>query len=176
MASIFIGFAITSIIQTFGFILDRLGFLSLRASILWRSISSVLFGIFFCIAGLGHFDAELTKKLYLPMMPPFIPYQFHTFINTISGLVEIIVGLATLVFVVTGNKYGQEVTAIAALVVLLAVFPANINVALNPHLQKLIGHTQTFANVRLLIQVTFAIWASWPLFPFKNIRSTSGIE
>ena len=107
-------------------------------------------------------------------MPPFIPYQLHNVINTISGLVEIIVGLATLVFVVTGNKYGQEVTAIAALVVLLAVFPANIYVAFNPQLQKLIGHSQTFADVRLLIQVTFAIWAAWPLFPIKNIRSTSG--
>jgi uncharacterized membrane protein len=175
MASVFVGFALTSFVHTVGIILERNNLLPLAVSIRWRFLGAITFGIFFVIAGIAHFDGVLTEKLYLPMMPPFIPYNLRRFMNTLAGIIETIIGFASLIFAVTQSHQYLSYTALASLLVLFAVFPANIYVAMSPRTQNLIGHSQEFANVRLLIQVTFALWAAWPLLQIKGVRSSGGV-
>jgi len=89
MASVFVAFALTSFVHTLGIILERNNLLSLLVALRWRTLAAITFGIFFVIAGFGHFDEKLTERLYLPMMPPFIPFSFRRFVNSLSGLLEI---------------------------------------------------------------------------------------
>jgi len=174
MASVFVAFALTSFVHTTGIILERNNLLSLLVVLRWRTLAAITFGIFFVIAGLGHFDEKLTERLYLPMMPPFIPFSLRRFVNSLSGLLEITIGISSLIFAVMHNQRGLSYTALSALVVLLAIFPANIFVAMSPRVQEKTGQSQEFANIRLFIQITFALWAAWPLIQIKGIRNNGG--
>lgn len=174
MSSIFVAFALTSFVHTIGILLERNNLLSLLVALRWRSLAAITFGIFFIIAGLGHFDEKLIERLYLPMMPPFIPFSLRRFVNSLSGIIEITIGIASFIFAMIHNQRGLSYTALAALFVLLAVFPANIYVALSPRVQEKTGQSQEFANIRLFIQITFALWAAWPLIQIKGIRNNGG--
>ena len=72
------------------------------------------------VAGLGHFGAP---KVYEAMMPPWLPG--HRALVLISGLFEIILGLG-LMFEQT-----QRIAAWGLIALLIAIFPANVHMALN---------------------------------------------
>jgi len=84
------------------------------------------------------------------------------------------IGIASFIFAVMHNQRGLSYTALAALFVLIAVYPANVFVALSPRVQEKTGQSQESANIRLFIQVTFALWAAWPLIQIKGIRNNGG--
>jgi uncharacterized membrane protein len=82
--------------------------------------SRILLAVFFVFAGVMHF---LKPRAYLAIMPPYIPEPLA--MVYISGACEIMGGLAVLV-------PALRVWAGYGLVALLiAVFPANIHMALN---------------------------------------------
>jgi len=66
-------------------------------------------------AGINHF---INPAFYLKIIPPALP--FHQWINWISGAAEIILGVALLF------PYYQSLAAWGIIVLLIAIFPANV--------------------------------------------------
>ena len=96
-------------------------------------------GIFYIFAGSMHF---IKPGIYLKMMPKILPY--HLPLVYISGVAEILCGLGFLF---------QETRTVAAwgtILLLIAVFPANINMAMNP---ELFGVSPWVLYLRLPLQL-----------------------
>lgn len=74
---------------------------------------------FYVVAGLNHFR---DPAFYLPMMPPYLPW--HHELVWLSGAAEVGLGLALLVPAL------RRVAAWGVIALLVAVFPANLHVAL----------------------------------------------
>jgi len=85
-----------------------------------RTIALWMLALFFMAAGLNHF---LNSAPYLSMMPPYLPCP--NALNIISGVAEIAGGLGIL-FPPVRLPAGWGL-----IVLLAAVFPANLNVALH---------------------------------------------
>lgn len=81
-----------------------------------RSISRWLIGGFFVIAGIAHF---VTPALYLPLMPPYLPWPMA--LIHLSGAAEIAGGVGLLI------PKLRRAAAWGLMALLLAVFPANIH-------------------------------------------------
>src|SRR5215207_5143840 len=83
----------------------------------------ILFGIAFVFAGLNHF---LNARYYVDIMPPYVPLQWE--LVYISGVFE--VGLGAMVAL----DYKTVLAAWGLIALLVAVYPANIHMAVNPQL------------------------------------------
>ena len=111
----------------------------------------------FIIAGISHF---LFIDLFLKVMPPYIP--FHRECVLISGLIEIISGMALCI------PSFRTLTAWILILLLLAVYPVNIHVALNPNI---------FTDSRIFIFIIYLrlplqfvlIGAIWHLYIRKKL-------
>ena len=75
--------------------------------------------VFFIVAGANHF---LTPKIYLGMMPPWLPWPEA--MNAISGAAEMLGGIGLVV------PRTRRLAAWGLIILLVAVFPANLHVAL----------------------------------------------
>ncbi len=106
-----------------------------------RTFASRMLGLFFVAAGANHF---LNPAPYLSMIPPYLPNP-HA-LNVISGAAEIAGGLG-IIFAPT-----RVVAGWGLLVLLVAVFPANINVAV---------HGWKGENI--------APWLLWARLPFQPL-------
>ncbi|MBK5111160.1 MAG: DoxX family membrane protein [Thermoleophilia bacterium] len=113
----------------------------------------LLLGVLFILAGALHF---IQPRSYLAMMPPWIPR--HDEAVAVSGVAEI-VGGAALLSGRTARFGGAWLVA-----VLVAVFPANIHMALNPdQIRGLDAENPTTRKLlwlRLPLQ-PLAIWLVW---------------
>ena len=85
-----------------------------------RKVSLVLLAVFFFVAGVNHF---LNPGVYLTMMPPYLP--FPEALNYLSGAGEMAGGLGILV------PRLRWLAAWGLIALLVAVFPANVHLALN---------------------------------------------
>lgn len=103
-------------------------------------------GLSFALAGLYHF---INPAFYLRMMPAYLPW--HLFLVYLSGFFEAALGLLLLV-----PKYTRY-AAWGLIALLFAVFPANVNMALNPQLFPDI--TPAVLWLRLPLQVLLVAWA-----------------
>lgn len=104
------------------------------------------FGLLFVIGGLYHF---VNPSLYLRMMPSYLPW--HLFLVYLSGFFEVALGL--LLFV---PRY-TRLAAWGLIALLVAVFPANVQMALNPQLFPDIAPAVLW--LRLPLQAVFVYWA-----------------
>ena len=112
-----------------------------------------LLALFLVIGGFNHL---MNPAFYLAIMPPALPNP--EWLNVISGLAEILLG----VFVLEPRVRVLAAWGIIAL--LIAVFPANMYVALEnvglPTGEP--GSGNAVANwVRLPFQALFILWAWW---------------
>lgn len=107
-----------------------------------------ILGVAFILAGVNHF---LDTVFYLNIMPPYLPW--HLFLVYISGVFEIALGLLLLI------PRSQRIAAWGLILLLVAVFPANIHMALNTHLYPEID--PAFIYLRLPIQFLIIGWAFW---------------
>lgn len=98
-------------------------------------------------AGIYHF---INPKLYLKIMPPYISY--HLQLVYISGVIEIILGILLL------PESTRSVSAWLIMVLLIAVFPANIQMAVNFWQKN--NPSLWIAILRLPLQ-PFLIWLAW---------------
>ena len=118
-----------------------------------KRISSWLLGIFFVFGGVNHFA---NPDFYLPMMPPYLP--LHLELVYLSGMAEIALGLA----VVVPAELVRRLAAWGLILLLLAVFPANIHVAVY---NVPIGGAPEGGGisnwVRLPFQAVLIAWAWW---------------
>lgn len=102
---------------------------------------------FYVAAGANHF---IHPEIYLGIMPPWLPFQAD--LVYISGAVEIAGGLLLL------PNRTRNVGAWLLIALLLAVFPANIQMAINYYM---VGHSMFWlALVRLPFQLVL-IWWAW---------------
>ena len=104
------------------------------------------FSIFFIGAGLDHL---VNPEFYLSIMPPIFP--MHSEAVLISGVLEIVGGIAVLM---PGLR---RAAGWGIFVLLIAVYPANIYMALYPELFPSIH--SGFLYFRLPLQFLFLYWA-----------------
>ena len=98
--------------------------------------------LFYVFAGIKHFT---NPYWYMKIMPPYLP--LHKELVYISGAFEIILGLMLLL------DKTRFVGAWGLILLLIAIFPANIYLAFNEEAQQLIGISSFMASwVRLPLQ------------------------
>ncbi len=116
-----------------------------------RRLSRWLLGVAFIGAGINHF---LNSEFYTAIMPPYIPY--HLKIVYLSGILEILGGLGILV------PKTQRWAGYGLIALLLAVFPANIYMAMNSELFKNIAPAWAL-YLRLPLQFILIAWVYWSI-------------
>ena len=117
-----------------------------------RRLALLALAVFFVVAGVLHF---LNPDFYVAIMPPYLPA--HLELVYLSGVFELVGGVAVLVA-------GVRVLAGWGLILLLiAVFPANLHTALHPELFPDVSTVAMYA--RLPLQLVFIGWAYWATQP-----------
>lgn len=119
-----------------------------------RTAFKYLTAILFIMGGMNHF---LSVDFYLKMMPTYLP--MHLELVYLSGVIEIILGVGLLI-----SKWERK-SAISIVLLLLAVFPANIHMYLNPDLFPNV--TSLALLIRLPMQFLF-IGLVWVFFIRKR--------
>lgn len=120
-----------------------------------RVISRITLAIAFVVAGANHFR---TPEVYLAMMPPWLPA--HEWLNWISGAAEIAGGIGVLM------PQTRRAAGYGLIFLLIAVFPANINAAINgwPGMDI----PQWVLITRLPFQLLFIAWVAYSCDLRKN--------
>lgn len=113
-----------------------------------KLILKYIFAAAFILAGINHF---LNPQFYLRMMPPVLPA--HLFLVYLSGVFEISFGILLLI------PRFSRLAAWLLIALLIAVFPANIYMAMNPHLFS--EFSQTALYIRLPLQIVLIAWSFW---------------
>ena len=90
---------------------------------LFKLIVRVLFAAFFIVAGVTHFT---NRDFFTSIVPPYLPWP--VMLVYVSGVAEIVLGVMLLV------PATSRIAAWGLIALLIAVFPANIHMAMNPQL------------------------------------------
>ena len=114
-----------------------------------RRIFRGLLALFFVLAGANHFRMP---DVYLGMMPAWLPWPGT--LNAIAGAAEILGGLGVM-FAATRRLAGWGLIAL-----LIAVFPANVHVALQGRLPGF-EIPPLVLWLRLPFQAAFIAWVGW---------------
>lgn len=119
-----------------------------RAKLILRWVLTV----FMVAAGVNHF---LSPAPYLGMMPAEIPEHFHLLLVNISGVAEIAGGLGLIL------PATRRLAASGLIALFVAIFPANLNMAINdlPLGTKHVDAWMLWA--RLPLQLVLIAWAFW---------------
>jgi uncharacterized membrane protein len=120
-----------------------------------KLILKYLLAASFTLAGLNHF---INTDFYLKIMPPYLPW--HLPLVYLSGVVEIVLGVLLLIPQLT------HVAAWGLIALLIAVFPANIHMAVNHELYP--AYSVTILWLRLLLQIVLMICAYWYTVPVRQ--------
>lgn len=113
-----------------------------------KQIFKWIFGSAFVLAGINHF---LNADFYLKMMPPVLPQ--HLFLIYLSGIFEIALGVLLLI-----PKF-TKLAAWSLIALLLAVFPANIYMAM--HTELFPEFNPALVYLRLPLQFALIALAYW---------------
>ena len=109
-----------------------------------------LAGPFYVLAGLNHFRVP---RVYESIMPPWLPA--HRELVYASGVAEAVGGAALMVPAGRVRRFGGWFETAT----MLAVFPANVHMALNPERYRGIPGGRPALLARLPVQVLFIAWA-----------------
>ena len=115
-----------------------------------KSAARWVLASFFIIAGVNHF---LAPEIYFGMMPGWLPAKAAA--NAISGGAEIAGGLGLLI------PRLRRPAAWGLIALLVAIFPANIQVAAQGHMPGLEGAPPWLLWLRLPFQAVFIAWVWW---------------
>lgn len=111
-------------------------------------VSLIVLALFFVAGGVNHF---VNPKFYLSMMPDYLPA--HALLVQVSGVFEVLGGIGILV--PTTRYYA----GLGLLALLVAVFPANLNMALHP--DRFPGVPLWGLYLRLPLQAVLMAWVYW---------------
>jgi uncharacterized membrane protein len=114
----------------------------------FKTVMKYLLAIAFIGAGLNHFA---DPDFYLRIMPPYLPWP--SALHSIAGFFEFVFGVMLLI-----PRY-QRWAAWGLIALLLAIYPANIHMAINNHLYP--NLPMIFHWVRLPFQFVLIAWAWW---------------
>ncbi len=120
-----------------------------------KSVFQWLLAIAFVLAGVNHF---INPAFYLKIMPPFLPAPL--FLIYLSGFFQIALGVLLLI---------PRFTSFAAwgiIGLLIAVYPANIYMAMNTNLFP--EFNPTLVYLRLPLQFVMIAWAFWHTKTVEN--------
>jgi len=117
-----------------------------------KHIALIIIALAFTGAGLNHF---LNEDFYVSIMPPYLPA--HLELVYISGVLEMAGGIALLFARL------RRVAGLGLMLLTLAVFPANIHMALHPEIYVEIA-SATALYIRLPFQLVILAWLYWVSF------------
>ena len=120
-----------------------------RFTTIARISSRWILALFFIVAGANHFRSP---ALYLSMMPDWLPWPHAA--NVVSGLGEILGGIGLLV------PAARSAAGWGLLLLLAAVFPANLHVALLGHMPGF-SYSPATLWIRLPFQGVLMAWVAW---------------
>ena len=106
--------------------------------------------ILYISVGITHFT---NPDFFIPLVPPSLIFLKE--LVFISGFIEVLMGV--MLFFKSSRKLG----AIVTIILLLAVFPANIYLYLSENPQNILGISKNQALFRLPFQVPLIIIAYW---------------
>jgi uncharacterized membrane protein len=116
-----------------------------------KTVSLYVMAAFYAFAGFNHFRAP---EFYLPIMPPYLPW--HEELVFLSGVAELMIGVGLLI------PRTRVLAAWGAIALLVAVFPANIHMAVA---DVPVGDPPQSAGVlrwvRLPLQFVLMAWGWW---------------
>jgi uncharacterized membrane protein len=124
-----------------------------------QRIAVMVAAVFYIAAGSLHF---IKPEPYLRIMPPYIPW--HAAIVRVSGACEILGGLGLLV------PATRRAAAWGLVVLLVAVFPANLYMAMHPIEAGAAGVAPVLRWGRLPIQAVLIWWLLWCTRPRYVLR------
>jgi uncharacterized membrane protein len=137
----------------------------LKIVLLW------VMGIFYVFAGIMHFA---NTAFYLRIMPAYLPW--HLALVYLSGVIEIGLGVLVLIPAV------RPLAAWGIVALLIAVFPANLHMALhNIPLQPGTPPSPLALWLRLPLQGVLIAWAWWytrrtPVHAMRRRSSLRGVD
>jgi uncharacterized membrane protein len=114
----------------------------------FKQILKYLLAFSFILAGINHF---INVDFYIKMMPPYLPA--HLFLIYLSGVLEIVLGVMLLI-----PKFSR-LAAWGLIALLIAVFPANVYMAMNAAMFPEFSRTALY--LRLPVQIVLIAWAYW---------------
>jgi uncharacterized membrane protein len=114
-----------------------------------KSLALVLLALFFVAAGANHF---VHPGFYLRIVPGYLPA--HALLVAISGVCEFLGGIGVLI------PRTRRLAGIGLIALLIAVFPANVQMAQHPELYADIGNALAF-YIRLPLQLAVIAWVWW---------------
>jgi uncharacterized membrane protein len=127
-----------------------------------KKISLVFLITGYLYAGVNHFRNPAS---YIHIIPHYIP--FPVFINSLSGLLEILFGLL-LIF-----KKTRPFAAVGISLLLIAFLPVHIQMIIDaPFKLGTFTVTPLVAWLRLALQPLLILWAWWYVQPPKNVTTT----
>jgi uncharacterized membrane protein len=114
-----------------------------------KRISIYIMCFFYVKIGFDHF---VNPEYYLNIVPPYLKFQHELVL--ISGFFEILFGIGLL------TKY-RKYSAIGLILLLIAVFPANIFLIENEQAQIALNIDKNIAIIRAPFQLLFIAIAYW---------------
>lgn len=100
------------------------------------------------VAGVNHF---VNPEFYVRIMPPYLPWHYELVL--LSGVFEILGGIGLLI------PRTRTIAVWGVIALLVAVFPANLHMALNPELFPRFPPPVLWG--RLPFQLVFIAWTYW---------------
>jgi len=128
----------------------------------WKQIFRVILSIFMVTIGVLHF---VKPEPFVKIVPPQLPYPLE--LVYISGFFEILGGVGLLI------PFVSPAAAWGLIALFIAVFPANINQAVNNIPIEGIPHNQLLYWARLPFQAVLIAWAWWFTRPPEQQPETS---
>ena len=117
----------------------------------FKILTIFVMSFFYIYVGIRHF---IEPEWFVQIMPPFLPYHFE--LIYLSGFFEILFGVMLLF------KRTRALACFLIILLLVAVYPANIYLAFNEAPQQALGISSFMASwVRLPIQFIFIGLAYW---------------
>ena len=115
-----------------------------------KSITVYSLALLYSVVGVKHFT---DLDFFLVIIPPYLPYP--ELLVYVSGFFEILFGV--LLIPAKTRKYGS----LGLVVLLIAVFPANIHLFNSEIAQNSYGISRHFALIRLPFQIPLIVIAYW---------------
>ncbi len=114
----------------------------------FKIVMKYLLALLFILAGVNHF---YDPGFYMRIMPPWLPWP--SALHLIAGFFEFVFGVMLLI------PRFQRWAAWGLIALLLAVYPANIHMAVNH--DQYPGLPMIFHWIRLPLQFVLIAWAWW---------------
>jgi uncharacterized membrane protein len=127
-----------------------------------KELLRVILAVSIIVVGVTHFAVP---EPYAKIVPPQLPYPLQ--LVYVSGFFEILGGIGLLVSPVS------QAAAWGLIALFIAVFPANINMAVNHIKLDHIPDSPWFHAVRLPFQAVLIAWAWWYTQPSTGEKQAS---